>query len=77
MGYKVSYVDPSLEDYLSPAFYLTPPLDAYDENAIYINGSDRFAGADLFTTLAHEGYRDICIKMCTTAARIIRCFLTP
>lgn len=56
VGYKVSYVDPSLEDYLSPAFYLTPPLDAYDENAIYINGSDRFAGADLFTTLAHEGY---------------------
>ena len=45
-----------MEDYLSPAFYLTPPLDAYDENAIYINGSDRFAGADLFTTLAHEGY---------------------
>lgn len=39
VGYKVSYVDPSLEDYLSPAFYLTPPLDAYDENAIYINGS--------------------------------------
>lgn len=56
VGYKVSYVDLSLEDYLSPAFYLTPPLDAYDENAIYINGSDRFAGADLFTTLAHEGY---------------------
>ena len=56
VGYKVSYVDPSLEDYLSPAFYLTPPLDAYDENAIYINGSSRFAGSDLYTTLAHEGY---------------------
>ena len=56
VDYKVSYVDPSLEDYLSPAFYLTPPLDAYDENAIYINGSDRFAGSDLYTTLAHEGY---------------------
>lgn len=56
VGYKVSYVDPSLEDYLSPAFYLTPPLDAYDENAIYINGSERFAGSDLYTTLAHEGY---------------------
>lgn len=54
--YQVSYVDPSLEEYLSPAFYLTPPLDAYDKNAIYINRSDRFAGSDLFTTLAHEGY---------------------
>lgn len=52
----VSYVDKSLEDFLSPAFYLTPPLDAFTENAIYINNSRRFAGADLSTTLAHEGY---------------------
>lgn len=54
--FTVSYVDKSLEDYLSPAFYLTPPLDAYTENAIYINNSSRFAGTDLSTTLAHEGY---------------------
>lgn len=52
----VSYVDKSLEDFLSPAFYLTPPLDAFTENAIYINNSSRYAGADLSTTLAHEGY---------------------
>lgn len=52
----VSYVDKSLEDYLSPAFYLTPPLDHFTENSIYINNSRRFAGADLSTTLAHEGY---------------------
>ncbi len=56
VNYTVSYVDKSLEDYLSPAFYLTPPLDAFTENAIYINGSSRFAGSDLSTTLAHEGY---------------------
>lgn len=56
VNFKVSYVDKSLEDYLSPAFYLTPPLDAYTENAIYINNSSRFAGSDLSTTLAHEGY---------------------
>lgn len=56
VNYKVSYVDKSLEDFLSPAFYLTPPLDAYKENAIYINNSSRFTGADLSTTLAHEGY---------------------
>lgn len=53
---KVSYVDKSLEDYLSPAFYLTPPLDAYTENIIYINQSERFSGSDLAPTLAHEGY---------------------
>lgn len=56
VNFTVSYVDKSLEDYLSPAFYLTPPLDAYKENAIYINNSSRYAGADLSTTLAHEGY---------------------
>lgn len=56
VDFTVSYVDKSLEDYLSPAFYLTPPLDAFTENAIYINNSKRFAGADLSTTLAHEGY---------------------
>ncbi|MCM1244690.1 MAG: DUF885 domain-containing protein [Roseburia sp.] len=56
VNFTVSYVDPSLEDYLSPAFYLTPPLDAYTENVIYINNSQRFAGSDLSTTLAHEGY---------------------
>lgn len=56
VDFTVSYVDKSLEDYLSPAFYLTPPLDAFTENAIYINNSERFAGADLSTTLAHEGY---------------------
>lgn len=52
----VSPVDSSLEDFLSPAFYLTPPLDAFEENVIYINNSSRFAGSDLSTTLAHEGY---------------------
>lgn len=52
----VSYVDKSLEDYLSPAFYLTPPLDSFNENSIYINNSRRFAGSDLSSTLAHEGY---------------------
>ncbi len=56
VDFTVSYVDPSLEDYLSPAFYLTPPLDAFTQNVIYINNSSRFAGSDLSTTLAHEGY---------------------
>lgn len=56
VNFTVSYVDKSLEDFLSPAFYLTPPLDAYTENAIYINQSERFAGSDLAPTLAHEGY---------------------
>lgn len=56
IDYSVYYVDPCLEKYLSPAFYLTPPLDDFRNNTIYINNSPRFKGSDLSTTLAHEGY---------------------
>lgn len=52
----VKYVPKTLEGSLSPAFYLVPPLDRYQENVIYINGGQRFQDEDLFTTLAHEGY---------------------
>lgn len=52
----IKYVHESLEEYMSPAFYLTPPLDQYNNNMIYINkgaGNDMSA---IFTTIAHEGY---------------------
>jgi uncharacterized protein (DUF885 family) len=52
----IKYVHDSLEDSLSPAFYLTPPMDNYSENNIYINGGDSYDMSDIFTTLAHEGY---------------------
>ncbi|MCH5251535.1 MAG: DUF885 domain-containing protein [Lachnospiraceae bacterium] len=55
-SYEVKYVDESLEDYLSPAFYLTPPVDDSTANVIYINGSDKYDRTTLFNTLAHEGY---------------------
>ncbi|SFS02279.1 DUF885 domain-containing protein [Anaeromicropila populeti] len=53
---SIKYVPESLENYLSPAFYLTPALDCYNENSIYINGSDQYDLNDIFTTVAHEGY---------------------
>lgn len=56
VNYTIKYVDESLEDYLSPAFYLTPALDNYKENSIYINQSSQFDLSSIFTTLAHEGY---------------------
>lgn len=56
VNYEVKYIDSSLEDYLSPAFYLSPPLDKSNENVIYINGATRYENTDLFPTLAHEGY---------------------
>lgn len=53
---SVKYVHPSLEKYLSPAFYLTPAIDDYTDNVIYINPSSNYSGVELYTTLAHEGY---------------------
>ncbi len=55
-SYTVKYVPDTLETSLSPAFYLVPPIDRYEDNVIYINRNPRFANEDLFTTLAHEGY---------------------
>jgi uncharacterized protein (DUF885 family) len=53
---EVKYVHASLQDYLSPAFYLTPAIDDYENNVIYINPGSNYTGLELFTTLAHEGY---------------------
>lgn len=55
INYEIKYVDKSLEDYLSPAFYLSPPIDAPDNNTIYINNGTKSQNQDIYTTLAHEG----------------------
>lgn len=52
---RVETVHPSLEDFISPAFYLVPPFDSYTTNVIYINQA-KCAREELFSTLAHEGY---------------------
>lgn len=52
--YTVKKVMPSLQEFLSPAFYLTPPLDNSFDNIIYIN--PHYKNENLFTTLGHEGY---------------------
>lgn len=52
----IKYVHESLQKYLSPAFYLTPAIDDYTNNVIYINPSSNYDDIELFTTLAHEGY---------------------
>lgn len=55
-SYSVRKVDESMEDFLSPAFYLVPPIDCYDENVIYINDSKMDQESNLYPVLAHEGY---------------------
>lgn len=52
--YTVKKVSPSVQEFLSPAFYLTPPFDHAFENVIYIN--PHYENESLFTTLGHEGY---------------------
>ncbi len=49
-------VDTALEQYTSPAFYMTPPIDDLNHNTICINRSSTSEGIELYTTLAHEGY---------------------
>lgn len=53
---RVKYVPTALEEYLSPAFYLIPAIDNFNENTIYINQGHSLTDINLFTTLAHEGY---------------------
>ena len=52
----IKYISKSLSASSAPAFYLTPPMDAFDKNVIYINPDSSLEGAALFTTLAHEGF---------------------
>lgn len=54
--FSVKYVDESLEDFVSPAFYLTPAIDMTDDNSIYINRASDYKGSQFVTTLAHEGF---------------------
>ncbi len=53
---EVKYVDESLEDSLSPAFYISSPIDDYKENVIYINQSEEYDLSEAYATIAHESY---------------------
>lgn len=54
-NYTIKNVPKTLEGFLSPAFYLTVPIDRPQDNSIYINNQSTDAGS-LYTTMAHEGY---------------------
>ncbi len=55
-SYTLKDVPEALEPFLSPAFYLTSPIDDPSRNVIYINRSEQYASQPLSYTLAHEGY---------------------
>lgn len=56
VDYSVQYLHESLQEYLSPAMYLIPPVDDMNNNRILINPNPIYDEAGLYTTLAHEGY---------------------
>ena len=56
VSFELKTVHDSMKDYLSPAFYLTPPMDTGTPNVIYINPAANYQDLELFTTLAHEGF---------------------
>ena len=56
VDFQVKYVPESMQDYLSPSFYMIPAIDNLTENVIYINNGQTASGLNLYTTLAHEGY---------------------
>ncbi len=56
ISWQVKEVPDSLADFLSPAFYMTPAIDAPQQNTIYINPAYEPDRTGLITTLAHEGY---------------------
>ena len=69
--YEVKYVHESMEDYLSPAFYLTPPIDTQSPNTIYINQASQTSNLELFTTLAHEAFPGTSIRPYISAAKTL------
>lgn len=56
-SYQIKMVPDSLATSLSPAFYMIPAIDDYQNNTIYINQLyTNEENGNLFTTLAHEGF---------------------
>ncbi len=56
-NYEIKTVPESLSDCVSPAFYMIPAIDDYQNNTIYINEKQTNTdNGNLFPTLAHEGF---------------------
>lgn len=56
-SYRIKTVSDSLASSVSPAFYMIPAIDDYQNNTIYINPLyTNEENGNLFTTLAHEGF---------------------
>lgn len=54
VDYSIKDVDASSASGTAKAYYITPPFDDVNQNAIYVNPNND-PGADTYLTLAHEG----------------------
>ena len=55
--YSIKTVPKSIAEMVSPAYYMIPAIDDYNNNTIYINPLyTSEENGNLFTTLAHEGF---------------------
>ena len=54
--YTLKYVDKTLQDTNTMAYYIIPPVDNYKDNIIYINPAYNDDLAENYMTYAHEGY---------------------
>lgn len=61
---EIKKVDESLEEYMSPAFYMTPAIDNFQKNAVYINENKKYDLSKSFTTIGHESYPGHLYQMC-------------
>ncbi len=56
VSYTATYLDPSIANPSTVAYYLIPPIDNISENVIKINPDNTTDLGTLYTTLAHEGF---------------------
>ena len=54
--YEVSYLDPSVANDSTMAYYMEPPIDDIRDNVVRINGDNVQDINTMYETLAHEGF---------------------
>lgn len=63
VSFTASYLDPSVANPSTVAYYLNPPIDDLTDNVIRINGDLVGDTNEMFTTLAHEGFPGHCYQI--------------
>lgn len=78
---EIKYIDPSMEDYFSPAAYMVSSIDHFTKEFVYLNNKYMVDDLNyLYTTLAHEGfpghmYQNIYFKLQETnpLRKVLKC----